>query len=35
MEIRTMDGSYSESFKLHVVEEIESGIVTQAAAMRK
>lgn len=35
MEIRTKDGNYSESFKLHVVEEVESGIVSQAAAMRK
>ena len=35
MGIRTKDGVYSESFKIHLVEEVESERLTQAEAMRK
>ncbi|MBD3241628.1 MAG: helix-turn-helix domain-containing protein [Chitinivibrionales bacterium] len=35
MKIRTKDGRFSESFKIHVVEEVEAGRLSQAAAMRK
>jgi len=35
MEIRTKSGGYSESFKIHVVGEIESGKISKSAARRK
>lgn len=35
MEIRTKDGHFSESFKLFIVEEVESGRITKAEAQRK
>ncbi len=35
MEIRTKDGGFSESFKMYVVDEIESGRLSQSEAMRK
>ena len=35
MENRTFSGGFSESFKLHVIEEIESGRLTQSEAKRK
>lgn len=35
MEIRTNDGGFSESFKMYVVDEIESGRLSRSEAMRK
>lgn len=35
MKIRMKPGSFSESFKIHVVEEVEAGLLRQAEAMRK
>jgi transposase len=35
MEIRTNVGGFSDAFKLHIVEEIESGRLTQSEANRK
>jgi transposase len=35
MEIRTMEGGFSEAFKLYVVDEIEAGRLSQAEAKRK
>jgi len=35
MEIRTKLGGFTEAFKIHVVEELESGRLSQAAAKRK
>ena len=35
MAIRTFGGRFSEAFKLHVIEEVESGRLTQSEARRK